>query len=97
MLRAPGAISSHVIKRLATDDRTVFLAKLGKIITSNLPLFHHILSKLQPSSRAPARQPVKSSSNFYGPTPIPEPLITARSSSLAISLENALPMRPGPS
>jgi hypothetical protein len=26
MLRAPGAISSHVIKRLATADRTVFLA-----------------------------------------------------------------------
>jgi hypothetical protein len=34
MLRAPGAISSHVIKRLATADRTVFLAKLGEIITA---------------------------------------------------------------
>jgi hypothetical protein len=30
MLRAPGAISSHVIKRLATADRIVFLAKLGQ-------------------------------------------------------------------
>jgi len=34
MLRTPGAISSHVLKRLATADRTVFLAKLGEIITT---------------------------------------------------------------
>jgi hypothetical protein len=34
MLRAPGAISSHVLKPLATADRTVFLEKLGEIITA---------------------------------------------------------------
>ena len=34
MFRAPGGISSHVLKSLATADRTVFLTKLGEIITA---------------------------------------------------------------
>jgi hypothetical protein len=32
MLRAPGAISSHVLKRLATANRTAFPTTLGEVV-----------------------------------------------------------------
>jgi len=55
MLRAPGAISSHVIKRLATADRTVFLAKLGEIITAVASAFRKSIKSEPNKVRASRR------------------------------------------